>query len=421
MRPFFHHLTVLALYCSFGAACHFDVECSLNGRCIGGICECFAGWGGTACGTLALLPAPVVSAYGGGIGGRTSSWGAGISRDPTTGVYVMYVDEITRNCGLGVWQPNSHCVLATSASPEGPYTKVRALQASWCHGSSLARDAVSGSWIFGHMAHATRESVCTQCVNGTTPPGAPTGACEADGDALPYAGTAFVASDPLGPFTPAPHWINCGNGEAFFSSDGSVAVACPEGSATADSFLSISTAPSVAAGLAGNWTRLPQTLSIAPSNVSVPYINVHWEDQTIWRDPRGYFHTLMHAFRGQNTTLPEPGCFDVDGVWSPPGCTSLGGHAFSIDASHWWIAREPAYTSLVHFADGSVADMRARERPHVILDAAGELAYFLSGVGDPGAGGNTGVRGADHSFTLVQAVAPGGVNPDGGAQSRLLM
>ena len=57
-------------------------------------------------------------------------------------------------------------------------------------------------------------------------------------------------------------------------------------------------------------------------------------------------------------------------------------------------------------ARGSVLDMRARERPHVILDAAGELAYFLSGVGDPGAGGNTGVRGADHSYTLIQAVAP---------------
>jgi hypothetical protein len=76
-----------------------------------------------------------------------------------------------------------------------------------------------------------------------------------------------------------------------------------------------------------------------------------------------------------------------------------------VDASHWWISREPAYTARVLFEDGSEAQMRARERPHVILGDDGELAYFLSGVGDPGAGGNTGVPGADHSWTLIQPVA----------------
>ena len=395
----------LWLLSSTSTACDTEIDCSLNGRCVSNECACFQGWGGPSCGTLALLSAPVTGAFGGGIGGNSSSWGAGVARDPATGTYIMYVDEITRGCGLGSWQPNSHCVLATSTTPEGPFARVRALQASWCHGSSLARDPVTGAWVFGHMAHAERGGACNQCANGTTPRGAPSGPCDADGDALPYGATAFVAAaGPLGPFAPAPGWVNCGNGEAFFSANGSVAVACPEGSATADSFLSVSTAPSLAAGLAGNWTRLPQTLSVAPSNASVPYIGFHWEDQTIWRDPRGHWHALMHAFRGQNTTLPEPGCVGGGGAWSPPGCTSLGGHAFSIDASHWWIGREPAYTALVRFADGSEARMRARERPHVILDGAGELAFFLSGVGDPGAGGNTGAPGADHSYTLLQAV-----------------
>jgi hypothetical protein len=54
-----------------------------------------------------------------------------------------------------------------------------------------------------------------------------------------------------------------------------------------------------------------------------------------------------------------------------------------------WFGREPAYTALVRFADGTEARMRARERPHVILDAAGELTFFL-----------------DHSYTLVQAFVP---------------
>ena len=215
-----------------------------------------------------------------------------------------------------------------------------------------------------------------------------------------------MANSPTGPFTAAPGFINCGNGEAFFSADGSVVLACPEGSLVKDSFFSVAWAPSAAAAVAGNWTHLPQTLSVAGSNVSIPYIGFHWEDQTIWRDKRGYYHALMHAFRGQNTTLPAPGCTSTDNgrTWAPPTCTSLGGHAFSLDASHWWISYEAAYTALIEFEDGASLQMRARERPHGILDSEGELAYFLSAVGDPGKGGNTGASSADHSFTLVQPV-----------------
>lgn len=400
---------VLALlaHLPISAACTYDVHCSLNGRCDAGACTCYAGWKGTSCATLDLLPAPTVAAYGGGIGGNVSSWGAGVMRDPSSGTYVMYLDEITRGCGLGAWQPNSHCVVATSENALGPYTRVKALQAAWCHGSSLVRDPVSQTYFFGHMSHATRGASCKQCANGTTPGGAASGPCDADTDALPYSATAFSAPGPLGPFSPVANYINCGNGEAFFSADGSVVMACPEGGATSDSFLAVSSAPSATAAIAGNWTRLPQTLSVAGSNVTVPYIGFHWEDQTIYRDPRGYYHAVMHAWRGQNSTLPAPGCIQTNGVWLPANCTSLGGHAFSIDASHWWISTEPAYTAYIEFEDGTSAQMRARERPHFLLGDDGEIAFFLSGVGDPGQGGNTGVAGADHSFTLVQALRGG--------------
>lgn len=252
----------------------------------------------------------------------------------------------------------------------------------------------------------TRATACVQGAGGVTPSGAQLGPCDADNDALPYGASAFTAPGPLGPFTPAPNFINCPNGETFFSADGSVVVACPTGAARA-SFLSVSSAPSLAAALAGNWTHLPLTISLAGSNATGPSVpEFHWEDQTIWRDARGYFHTLMHAFRGQNTTLPAPGCTNEGGSspFLPMNCTSLGGHAFSIDAAHWWVSADAAYTALVDFEDGTSAQFRARERPHVILDEAGELAFFLSAVGDPGKGGNTGVAGADHSFTLIQPV-----------------
>lgn len=111
----------------------------------------------------------------------------------------------------------------------------------------------------------------------------------------------------------------------------------------------------------------------------------------------------MHAFRGQNTSVPLPGCFDSgDGSFLPANCSSLGGHAFSLDGAHWWISPDVAYTATVEYDDGSAVGYRARERPHIILDDASNAAYFISAVGDPGAGGNTGMPGADHSFTLVQ-------------------
>jgi len=61
----------------------------------------------------------------------------------------------------------------------------------------------------------------------------------------------------------------------------------------------------------------------------------------------------------------------------------------------------------VAYEDGSVVSYRARERPHLILSDGGDALYFVSAVGDPGPGGNTGVPGQDHSFTLVQQLGPG--------------
>jgi len=81
---------------------------------------------------------------------------------------------------------------------------------------------------------------------------------------------------------------------------------------------------------------------------------VNWEDQNIWVDRGGRLHTLMHAFRGQNTTYPAPGCVAAaNGTWLPLGCTSVGGHAFSVDGAHWYISPVRAYTATVAYEDGS--------------------------------------------------------------------
>ena len=60
------------------------------------------------------------------------------------------------------------------------------------------------------------------------------------------------------------------------------------------------------------------------------------------------------------------------------------------------------------FADRTAAVWRARERPHVIQNAALEITHLSNGVGDPNPPGcdtgNTGCPNHDHTFTLIQPV-----------------
>ena len=118
-------------------------------------------------------------------------------------------------------------------------------------------------------------------------------------------------------------------------------------------------------------------------------------------DRRGHFHSIWHAFRGQENTYPRdchtPDCnapTDSDGChrtqpcnettpgmqggcvngsqWPGP-CTALGGHAYSIDGRQWYISPVAPFNATTLFEDGSVVMWRARERPHVILNAKGAI------------------------------------------------
>jgi hypothetical protein len=394
---------------SGGASCTSALDCQLNGACVSSACVCSPAWSGSDCSTLALLPAKLVNGFG-HVGSNTSSWGAGVALDPVSGQYMMFNDEITQGCGLQTWGSNSHCVLSTSATPEGPYTRQAVVLSQWCHGSSVARDPLSGRWVFNHMSNAAPRATCTQCSSGVTPAGAATGPCTAPPGAAPYSPQALVADSPTGPYTLAPSFLNGGNCETFFQPSGAVLVACPYGvdrsadpACSKTAFLTVSSAPSLQAALAGQWTQLPLTLSTPAGGA----VCVNWEDQNIWVDAQGHLHTLMHAWRGQNTSYPLPGCFDSggNGKFLPEGCTSLGGHAYSEDGAHWYISPVPAYTARVEYQDGSAVLYRARERPHLITSSKGDPLYLVSAVGDPGPGYNTGVPGQDHSFTLVQGIA----------------
>jgi hypothetical protein len=109
----------------------------------------------------------------------------------------------------------------------------------------------------------------------------------------------------------------------------------------------------------GGWNG---TYSVVGNTTTFP---MSLEDTYMFQDPRGNFHALFHSF--------------VKGA--------VGGHAFSRDGSSWTFAskangflQDGAYSRVVTLANGTRLTLDRRERPHLLLDAAGNPAYLTNGV-----------------------------------------
>jgi hypothetical protein len=435
-----------------GAPCKTALDCQLNGVCAAGRCVCDPAWKTANCSVLNLLPAKPGQGYG-QRGSSVSSWGGGVIRDPVSSKYYMHVAEMVNNCGLGMWGVNSRCVLAEAGTAGGPYTRVATVVDAWCHGPSLGLDPATGTWLFGHMGDGTKPRSktppgCRVCRDGTTASGNSTlYPCPKAAEAVdtPF---ALTASHPTGPWQQAAYIENGANSEPFFLPNGTLFFVGGGGF-----FGGITRYESLAHALAGrgNGTAWGPTRTVlGGTNDTVSSDAVHWEDPTLWVDKRGHFHVLAHAWRGQDEDWPAPGCHKSQNVsWNEPPfwrmtwpgpCTSNGGHAYSVDGREWNISPVPPYTAETEFEDGSTVFWRARERPHVVFNEHGELAYLLNGVGDPisvnctngrstpgrvptdptacqcpdsefyhcppqTGGENIGGPGGDHTFTLLQGIA----------------
>ena len=408
-----------------GGGCRGALDCSLNGACVGGACACDKGWTGSSCGVLDLEPAVAGEGLG-GLQSNFSSWGNSVRRWPTTGPrpgdgrWYMAADVMDRGCGMSSYGQNSRCVMASSPNAAGPYSVVGGVMDAFCHGSSLGRDPLSGRWIHGHLGSGDGTS-CIQCSGGVTPP-KPYRRGPCTNTTALRTPSALIADSPLGPWTPAPELINAPNAEPLFLRNGTLFYVSPwqnlsSGDAGCDNqlaFLSLSRAESLDDALAGRWTykNAAPTLRLAGSNESSPCVN--WEGNNLWVDRRGHFHTLAHAWRAQPTDYPLPGCgsgppYNAKTARHPslarPGesCTSLGGHAFSLDGRVWYVSPIAPYNNTVRYASGQTLVVRARERPHLVFDDEGQPSFLANALGAPGAaggsgGGNGGVPGADHAF-----------------------
>ena len=173
---------------------------------------------------------------------------------------------------------------------------------------------------------------------------------------------------------------------------------------------------SIALGRAADWRRGPFDAG-ASTPLFPPYTNftvpaepclsdpaymkpcaqANIEDPHIWRSrATGHFHALVHN-----------GC-DHD-------CPHVGRHGWSRDGASWTLSRNIAYTAVVEYTDGTTAQSKRRERPHVILsNVTGEPIALITALFARTVNGRNPdpAPRSDYAWTFIQTIEH--YTPNGG-------
>ena len=119
--------------------CTSALDCSLNGKCVGGACSCSAAWTGHRCQTLTLQP--VDKSKMGFVptkdGRNMSSWGGSVQA--AGGRWHMWAARMDFHCGIQAWVENSRIVHAVASDPLGPYHEVDTVVPPFAHEPCVAR------------------------------------------------------------------------------------------------------------------------------------------------------------------------------------------------------------------------------------------------------------------------------------------
>lgn len=322
----FSPVVVLALSVALTAAwpaatssCTSSADCSLNGDCKQGACDCDLGWKGDDCGILDFLPAMAAvagGAYGYAPNVTNGTWGG----KPVliNGKYHLYVTEMADE-SLGNWKHNSTVTHAVSDTPMGPYTKVSTVVPQEAHNPDpiLLQD---GRLAIFHIG------------DGTATPGRFS------------QNITHVSKDgnPDGPFEPVYLGMDCNNPSPFQLRNGTLFLACR------DKTIQRGT-------IGGNWT-LVGTL---PENEPLYH---GFEDPTIWFDyDREAWHILAHGGNSTNGDL-------------------ISSHFFSTNGANWTASPTQPYGNTALLSNGTFLHINTRERPKLLFTSEGKPAYLFNGV-----------------------------------------
>lgn len=356
------------------ASCVSELNCSLNGMCVSGVCACDAGWRGVNCEQLNLAPIDPTDGINAWANG-TSSWGGVAVADPhQSDLYHFFYSRFVNGCGLLCWVNASECVRATGPTPAGPFVDAEVVIPVFCHNPNVRR-APDGTYVHFHIGSPTpdphRAPACSSpsytCASNWPP-------------ALPTDGRAFLtlASAPLptGPWTPLGRaaftgvgrgwlgWVS--NPSVHFFPNGSALLAFRSkamgGAHAGEELIGLASAP--------HWSG-PYSLL-----VDAPIVQAH-EDPHVWVDARGNLHLLSHGATNHWFTSPN-----------------------ALDA--WTLAAGPAYDFTIPWKNGTVARALRRERPQLFFSDDGKMTPLVFTTGATLAGAPS----PDLSLTLAQRVLP---------------
>ncbi len=364
------------------ATCKTDEDCSLNGVCRDGACDCDPAWTESDCGMLALLPAAQKASFH-GLNEQTTSWGGSVV--PAKGKYYMYAAEMMNNCTLGSWTVNSEVVVATSDKPEGPYVEQRQIVKPWAHNpQAIVVDGGKTVAVFSLGDGVPINGPVKDCTKGTAAPVPPRSQprprpavrSKDDGNTTVHFVIHFAENDFVnGPwrawnasivdFPTEYKFPGNWNPSPWLMSDGK----------TVRLMVHTNTAPWAGEVVveADNW-RGPYR----PITRDITDCTHCQEDPFMYQDKRDNWHVLYHRMFDPNGTSPIPS----------PGWA--GGHSFSRDGLKWSNIRR-AYNTSVQFTDGTSAELKRRERPKLIFAEDGRTPKYLS----------NGVQGPLDTYTLI--------------------
>eukprot|EP00413_Alexandrium_margalefii_P002002 CAMPEP_0204523498 /NCGR_PEP_ID=MMETSP0661-20131031/6869_1 /ASSEMBLY_ACC=CAM_ASM_000606 /TAXON_ID=109239 /ORGANISM="Alexandrium margalefi, Strain AMGDE01CS-322" /LENGTH=402 /DNA_ID=CAMNT_0051529197 /DNA_START=42 /DNA_END=1250 /DNA_ORIENTATION=- len=368
---------LLGLLASVAASCDSEMDCSLNGLCTRGVCQCDGPWSGLDCSQLRFKPALISScgkacAYH-AMDKRNTSWGGSVIRGGD-GRFYMAAAEMAGGCTLDSWTTNSQVAIAVADRPEGPYAKQQVAVPPWSHNPQMVR-ATDGTYLiftlgdgtpsphggFKHCGGSARgQDISETSASASSRSG---GAEDVPMENKTVGFTIHYSSSPGGPWsvwrTTVPDFRGVDNMDNWNPAP----VVMPDGRVR----VMAHTDPSPWAGEVilearhwkGPYTRITDDVQ--------SYCTRCQEDPFMWVDRRGNWHALLHKM------------FDPSGGSPVPSPGWPGGHIFSKDGLTWSEMRR-AYSTNVTLESGEVLVLLRRERPKLILDEQGVPTHLTNGA-----------------------------------------
>ena len=194
MPPLLVAVVATAAAATGAAACSTDLDCSLNGACTAGACECAAPWHGPGCELLRFRPSSFPQGYG--MAPNLTTWGGGAIYDTGTKKYHSYISSMTNDCGLETycplppaplmptdgdgrrWTQNSRIEHGVADTVTGPYKFVDVAVPTWSHNAAPIA-LHDGTFAIVHIgggngaADGGRNCTCEKIPGGCPPPPPP--------------------------------------------------------------------------------------------------------------------------------------------------------------------------------------------------------------------------------------------------------